>query len=97
MSIVKALSALRDINRMVTEFDTPRDPARVMAFVGDVGNLADKGWNATAEATERELLDAFEVLASQHGWQFLANRRGVNVAGETEFYTTLIKLPPRRN
>lgn len=35
--------ALRDIRSMVDQFDTPRDPGRVRAFVSDVGQVAAKG------------------------------------------------------
>ena len=35
-------AALEDISRMAHAFDTPRDPGRVQAFVGDIRNVSSK-------------------------------------------------------
>ena len=38
-----AEQALREVLSMVDQFDTPRDPGRVRAFVGDVRQVAARG------------------------------------------------------
>lgn len=41
--LVAAELALRDLLAMVDQFDTPRDPGRAQAFVGDVRQVALRG------------------------------------------------------
>lgn len=46
-----AEGALRDLRRMVAAFDTPGDPGRVRAFVGDADQIALRGLGELPERT----------------------------------------------